>query len=65
LEQKSLDKLEVVRPRCLIQGFKIYKELFADYVHYCDIESELVELRRGHDELVQRAKDDSARATGR
>jgi len=32
LEVPSIEKKETIRLRCFIQGAKIYKELFADYV---------------------------------
>jgi hypothetical protein len=59
LEQPGIDKKETIRLRCFIQGLKIYKELFADYMHYREIEAELVELRCGYDELVKRAKENA------
>jgi len=45
LETPGIEKKEVIRLRCFIQGVKIYKELFADYVDYRGIETELVQLR--------------------
>jgi hypothetical protein len=61
LEQSGIDKKEIIRLRCFIQGVKIYKELFADYVHYREIEVELVELRRCYDEIIKKAEDDASR----
>ncbi len=49
LEVPGIDKKEIVRLGKFIQGAKVYKELFADYVHYREIEAELVELRRQYD----------------
>jgi DNA-binding CsgD family transcriptional regulator len=61
LEQSGIDKKEIIRLRCFSQGVKIYKELFTDYVHYREIEAELVELRRCYDEIIKKAEDDASR----
>jgi hypothetical protein len=61
LKTPGLEQSEVLRLRSIIQGVKIYKDLFADYVHYREIEAELVELRCGYEELVKKAKDDDSR----
>lgn len=55
LEQPGIEKKEIVRLRCFIQGVKIYKELFAD-VHYREIETELVELRWKYEGLAKKAQ---------
>jgi hypothetical protein len=62
LEQPGIERREIIRLRSFIQGAKIYKELFEDYVHYRQIETELVELRQKYEELTQRSKDDAAKA---
>lgn len=49
LEISGIDKKEIVRLRSFIQGAKVHKELFADYVHYRELEAELIELRRQYD----------------
>lgn len=61
LKQLGIDQTEVIRLRSLIQAVKIYKELFADYVHCRDIEAELVKLRRAYEGLVKKANDDPKR----
>lgn len=45
LETPGLDQAETLRLRSIIQGVKIYKELFADYVDYRGFEAEVLELR--------------------
>jgi IS30 family transposase len=62
LKTSGLEQSEILRLRSIIQGVKIYQELFADYMHYCEIEAELVELRRGYEDLVKKAKDDESKA---
>jgi len=62
LEQPGIDKKEIVRLRCFILGIKIYKEMFADFVHYREIEVELVELRQRYEELAKKAQDDASKA---
>jgi len=49
LEIADIDKKEIIRLRSFIQGAKVYKELFADFVQYREIEAELVELNRQYD----------------
>jgi len=61
LEQPGIEKKEIIRLRCFIQGVKIYKELFADYVHYREIETELVELRQKYEEIAKRAQGDASK----
>lgn len=61
LETPGIEKKEIIRLRCLIQGVKIYKELFADYVDYRGIEKELVELRTKYDDLVKKVQNPSGR----
>jgi hypothetical protein len=46
LETPGLDRSEVLRLRSIIQGVKIYQELFAGFVDYRRIEAELLEVRR-------------------
>jgi len=59
LETPGLDQAETLRLRSIIQGVKIYKELFADYVDYRGIEAELVELRQEFEQLAKKAKGDA------
>ena len=46
LTKSNISKIDIGRFKAIIQGTKIYKEMFADYVHYLEIEKELVELSR-------------------
>ncbi len=46
LEQPGLCKSEISRLKTIIQGVKDYQKLFADYVRYRDLETEVLELRR-------------------
>ncbi len=46
LEEPGLEQAEVLRLRSIISGVKIYKEIFADYFDYCELEERLVELER-------------------
>ena len=46
LETPGLDQAETLRLRSIIQGAKIYKELFVEYVDIKGFEAEVLELRR-------------------
>jgi hypothetical protein len=46
LEQPGLSHAEVSRLHNIIQGVKIYQELFAKYVDYRGLEAEVLELRK-------------------
>ena len=46
LETPGLDPAETLRLRSIIQGVKIYKELFEDFVHYRDFEAEFLDYKR-------------------
>jgi hypothetical protein len=56
LEQPGLDQAEVLRLRSIISGVKIYKEIFADYFNYCELEERLVELERNYAESAKNKK---------
>jgi hypothetical protein len=56
LEEPGLDQTEVLRLRSLISGVKIYKEIFADYFNYCELEDRLVELERKYAESTRNKK---------
>jgi hypothetical protein len=61
LETPGLDQSEVLRLRSIIQGVKIYQELFVDYVDYRGVEAELMELRGKYEDLVKKAQNPSAK----
>jgi len=46
LEQPGLHATEISRLHNIIQGVKVYQQLFADFVNYQALESEVLELRR-------------------
>lgn len=46
LRQPGLGRAEVSRLHNIIQGVKVYQELFAKYVDYRGLEAEVLELRR-------------------
>ena len=46
LEKPGLSMAEAARLNRIIQGVKVYSELFAQYVNYQALENEVVELRR-------------------
>jgi hypothetical protein len=46
LECPGLRPTEISRLRNIIEGVKVYEQLFARYVNYCAIEDELVEVRK-------------------
>jgi ribosomal protein S12 methylthiotransferase accessory factor YcaO len=50
LEEPGLDQAEVLRLRSIISGVKVYKEIFADYFNYCELEERLVALERKYAE---------------
>jgi hypothetical protein len=45
----------------IIQGVKTYQGLFADYVNYRDLETELLDLRKKCEELAKKFKGASAK----
>jgi hypothetical protein len=46
LHRKGLSPTEVARLSKIIEAAKVYNQFFEKYMHYRDIENELVELRR-------------------
>ena len=46
LERPGLHATEISRLHNIIQGVKVYQQLFADFVNYRTLESEVLELRR-------------------
>jgi len=56
LEQPGLDQSEVLRLRSIISGVKVYKEVFADYFDYCELEQRLMELERKYAESAKNKK---------
>jgi len=57
LKTPGLEQSEVLRLRSIIQGVKIYQELFADYADYRGIETRLIELEAKYGVLTQKTKD--------
>lgn len=55
LETSRLEKSEVLRLRGIISGCKIYKELFADFLNYRELEQRLIELEGKYAALVKKA----------
>jgi hypothetical protein len=53
LETPGLDQAEVLRLRGIISGVKIYKEIFADFLNYCELEGRLSELEGKYAELTK------------
>lgn len=51
LDEPGLDKTEIFRLRGIISGYKIYQELFSNYVNYRQLEVELVDLRLKYEDL--------------
>lgn len=56
LEQPGLDHSEILRLRSIISGVKIYKEIFADYLNYCELENRLIKLEGKYGELTKSKK---------
>ena len=46
LRQPGLSRAEVSRLHNIIVGVKVYQELFVQFVDYCGLEAEVLELRR-------------------
>ena len=61
LEQPGIDRKEIMRLKSVIQGLKMYKDYFADYMHYRKIEIEVVKLRKEFEEQNSKAKDSKAK----
>jgi superfamily II RNA helicase len=57
LKTPGLEQSEVLRLRSIIQGVKIYQELFADYADYRGIETRLIELEAKYGVLTQKTKN--------
>jgi hypothetical protein len=56
LDMPGLDQTEVLRLRTIIQGIKIYKELFADYINYREIEEKVAEMEEAYERLAATTK---------
>ena len=54
LETPGLDQAETLRLRSIISGVKVYKEIFADYLNYRELEERLVELERKYGDLFRK-----------
>lgn len=48
---------ETQRLRTIINGVKTYKELFADFLNYKELENRIVELEAKYSELVAKTKN--------
>jgi hypothetical protein len=46
LRQPGLSRAEVSRLHNTIVGVKVYQELYAKFVDYCGLETDLLELRK-------------------
>lgn len=56
LDTPGLDQSEVLRLRGIISGVKIYKEIFADYLNYSELEKRLGELEGKYADLTKSKK---------
>ncbi|MCW4024780.1 MAG: hypothetical protein NWF01_07080 [Candidatus Bathyarchaeota archaeon] len=59
LKTPGLDKAEVLRLRGIIAGAKVYQERFAEYVHYRELEEELMEARKKIAELIKKSQSNA------
>jgi hypothetical protein len=59
LKTPRLDKAEVLRLRGIIAGAKVYQERFAEYVHYRELEEELLEARKKIAELIKKSQSNA------
>jgi hypothetical protein len=57
VENPGMDRDEVTRLRNIILAVKIYKELIADYLDYCRLESEVMEWKKKYAEIVKKTQD--------
>jgi len=57
LETPGLTKAETFRLKTIIQGLKIYQELFEDYVDYRGLEEELLEANKKYAEIVKKMQN--------
>lgn len=60
LKKPGLEQSEVLRLRSIIQGMKIYKEIFADYADYRGLEERLIELEGKYAAHQKKPKNPSA-----
>ena len=61
LEKPGIDRNEIARLKSVIQGLKMYKDYFADYMHYRQVEIEVVKLRKEFDAQNRKASDTRAK----
>jgi hypothetical protein len=59
LKTPGLDKAEVLRLRGIIAGAKVYQERFAEYVHYREMEEELMGARKKIAELLKKSQSNA------
>ncbi len=57
LRQQGLPTREISRLRAIVNGIKIYKELLADYLDYCGLETRLIEAEEKYRLLIEREKE--------
>jgi hypothetical protein len=53
LKKSGLSKTEILRLKTLVHTANLYKQFFADYVHYREIEIELMDLRGKYEKLAK------------
>jgi hypothetical protein len=59
LRTPGLSRSEILRLRGMISGVRMYKDQFADYAHYREIEAELVELKQKYVDLCKKYSEKS------
>lgn len=58
IEQPGLSKTEVMRLRGAASLGKIYREMYPEYVHYRELEDEVLDLRKKYAELRRKTSTD-------
>jgi hypothetical protein len=61
LETPGLSKTEVMRLRCLIQTCGLYQKYIAEYMHYMQIERNLVNLEEKYEKLAKFQQERNAK----
>jgi len=60
LRQPGLSRAEASRQHNIIAGVKVYQELYAKFVDYCGLETELLELRKKFESLNAKSSNNSS-----